>query len=160
MRDDRRRYSVERGDFRRQRGVGRSSGATVSSRSSRAKRLLAEALALDVELVVGQAALVHARAGLVQLGLGALARGDLLGLLGARGAGRSVLAMGVGDLAAMTLELTRARLARRRGIAKAMSASPISTTTTMAMMTPVDMDLSSRFAIGATRPGSRETVDP
>ena len=60
---------------------------------------------------------MHTRAGLVQLGLGALARGDLLGLLGARGAGRGLFAMGVGDLAAMTLELAlRAALARMRGI--------------------------------------------
>ena len=132
-----------------------------STRSSRTKRLVAEALAIVGELVVGQPALVHARAGLVQLGLGALARGDLLGLLGARGAGRSVLAMGVGDLAAVDASSSRARaLARMRGIAKAMSASPMRTTTTMAMMTPVDMDLSSRFAIGTTRRPRRETVDP
>jgi hypothetical protein len=30
----------------------------------------------------------------------------------------------------------------------------------MAMMTPVDMDPSSGFAIGTTRGPSRETVDP
>ena len=51
-------------------------------------------------------------------------------------------------------------LARMRGMTKAMSASAIRATTTMAMMTPVDMDLSSRFAIGTTRRPRRETVDP
>ena len=102
--------AAERGDFlvalalaRSSRRDGRVALLAVKRPSPRRSRSL-------VELVVGQAALVHARAGLVQLGLGALARGDLLGLLGARGAGRGVFAMGVGDLAAVTLELTRARV--------------------------------------------------
>src|SRR2546429_399548 len=64
-----------------------------------------ETLAVVGELVVGQAALVHPRTRLVQLGLRALAGGDLLGLLGTRGAGRRVLTMGVGDLAALTSQL-------------------------------------------------------
>src|SRR6266542_3244162 len=53
-----------------------------------------EAVMLGVELVVGQAAFVQPGARLVQLGLRALAGSDLLGLLRARDAVRSAIAVG------------------------------------------------------------------
>src|SRR3954452_10807713 len=69
-----------------------------------------EPLALGVELVVGETALVQPSAGLVQLGLRALAAGLLFGVLGARCTVVGALAVGGRDLVALADDLTLARL--------------------------------------------------
>src|SRR4051794_23900687 len=69
-----------------------------------------EALALGVEFVVGEAALVEPCARLVEVGLGALAAGLLLGVLRARGTVLGALAVGAGDLFALAHDLALAGL--------------------------------------------------
>src|SRR3954470_20433555 len=158
---DRRRKSALSGDFALQGGLALLDALVAHGALLTDEAAVVEALAIVGELVVGQTALVHPRAGLVQLGLGALARGDLLGLLGARGAIGGLLAIGAGDLAALADELALARLGAHARHQEGDECQH-------------DQDddhdgddgsgghgpLSSRFAIGTTRRSRRETVDP
>src|ERR687887_2584964 len=90
--------------------LGRDRGVALAARG---EALLAQTVALGIELLVGQAALVQARSRLVQLGLSALARGDLLGLLGARRPVGGAIAMCLGDLGALARQLALAGLGAR-----------------------------------------------
>ena len=119
-----------------------------------------EALAIVGELVVGQAVLVHPRARLVQLGLGALARGDLLGL-SARAARVDDCSRWASATSPRRRTSWRSRdLARMRGMQDGDEREGDQDDDDDGDDGSGGHGLSSRFAIGPTRRSRRETVDP